>query len=229
MKDYSHPPVVSYEEWQSAREKLLLKEKEATHARDALNAERRRLPMYPITKDYSFDGPTGKASLTDLFEGRTQLIVYHFMFEEAWEEGCKGCSMVVDNMCHTSHLNARDVSVALVSLAPLPKIEPFKTRMGWTLPWYSSFESDFNKDFQVTTDEGETFGVSVFLRSEGKIYRTYFTNGRGTEYLGSVYSYLDITPYGRQEDWENSPDGWPKGPRYEWWRHHDRYNDSSER
>lgn len=217
------PRVVSPAEWQVAHERLLVKEKEATRARDALNAERRRLPMVRVDKDYVFEGPDGKAGLLDLFDGRRQLIVYHFMFPPEWDEGCDGCSMLVDNMGHPAHLHARDTSRVLVSRAPLAKIEPFKERMGWTIPWYSSYGSDFNEDFGVTTDEGESFGLSVFLRDGDSVFRTYFTAGRGVEYLGSNWSYLDLTLLGRQEDWEDSPEGWPQTPRYEWWRHHDRY------
>jgi predicted dithiol-disulfide oxidoreductase (DUF899 family) len=218
------PPIVSQEEWEAAREAFLVKEKAATRARDALNAERRRLPMVEIGKAYELRGPAGPASLPDLFEGRRQLIVYHFMFGPEWEEGCDGCSMMVDNMGHPAHLHARDTSLALVSRAPLEKIEPFRERMGWTLPWYSSHGSDFNRDFGVTRGESESFGVSVLLRAGDRIFRTYFTNRRGVEHLGSSFSYLDLTPYGRQEDWEDSPPGWPQGPRYSWWRHHDRYD-----
>lgn len=217
------PRIVSRDEWLMARQELLAKEKEATQARDALNAERRRLPMVKIEKEYAFAGPGGKASLLDLFEGRRQLIIYHFMFDPDWDEGCDGCSMVVDNMGHPAPLHARDTSLALVSRAPLEKIEPFKERMGWTVPWYSSFGSDFNYDFGVTTDAGETFGLSVFLRDGDSIFHTYFTAGRGVEYLGSNWSYLDLTPLGRQEDWEDSPAGWPQTPPYGWMRHHDRY------
>jgi predicted dithiol-disulfide oxidoreductase (DUF899 family) len=217
------PKIVSRAEWNVAREKLLAKEKAATQARDALNAERRRLPMVKIDKDYVFEGPNGKARLLDLFEGRRQLIIYHFMFDPKWKEGCNGCSMMVDNMGHPAHLHARNTSRVLVSLAPLAKLVAFKKRMGWTEPWYSSFGSEFNKDFGVTTDEGEYFGISVFIRDGKDIYHTYSTDARGVEYLGSNFSYLDLTPYGRQEDWEDSPKGWPKGPRYTWWRHHDKY------
>jgi predicted dithiol-disulfide oxidoreductase (DUF899 family) len=183
-----------------------------------------RLPMVKIEKDYVFEGPIGKASLLDLFDGRRQLIIYHFMFDPKWKEGCVGCSMMVDKMGHSTHQHARDTSRVLVSRAPLAKIEPFKKRMGWTIPWYSSFGSDFNKDFGVTTDEGEMFGLSVFIRDGNDAYHTYFTDLRGVEYLGSNFSYLDLTPYGRQEDWEDSPKGWPKTPRYTWCRHHDRYS-----
>jgi predicted dithiol-disulfide oxidoreductase (DUF899 family) len=225
------PPVVSPAEWKVARENLLVKEKEAARARDALAAERRRLPMVPIDRDYSFEGPDGRASLLDLFSQRRQLIIYHFMFApdvHGWPSaGCSGCSMFVDNVGHLAHLDARDTSFALVSRAPLAQIEPFKKRMGWAVPWYSSAGSEFNADFAVTTDEGETFGLSVFLRDGDSVFRTYFTSARGVEALGSIWTFLDLTPLGRQETWEDSPDGWPQTPPYEWWRRHDEYEDES--
>jgi predicted dithiol-disulfide oxidoreductase (DUF899 family) len=225
------PPVVSPAEWKVARENLLVKEKEAARARDALAAERRRLPMVPIDRDYSFEGPDGRASLLDLFSQRRQLIIYHFMFApdvHGWPSaGCSGCSMFVDNVGHLAHLDARDTSFALVSRAPLAQIEPFKKRMGWAVPWYSSAGSEFNADFGVTTDEGETFGLSVFLRDGDSVFRTYFTSARGVEALGSIWTFLDLTPLGRQETWEDSPDGWPQTPPYEWWRRHDEYEDES--
>lgn len=230
------PKIVSRDEWRAAREELLAKEKAHTRAGDALAGERRRLPMVRVEKEYVFEGPDGEATLVDLFEGRRQLILYHFMFGPSQTEGCDGCSMVVDNMGHPAHLNARDITRVLVSRAPLARIEPFRKRMGWTIPWYSSYGSDFNPDFGVGPEQprpgeyqdGEMFGLSVFLRDGEDVYHTYFTDGRGVEALGSSFSYFDITPYGRQEDWEDSPEGWPKGPRYTWWRHHDRYDDERE-
>jgi predicted dithiol-disulfide oxidoreductase (DUF899 family) len=223
----SLPQVVPPAEWDAAREQLLAKEKEATRARDALAAERRRLPMVQIDKDYLFEGPAGKATLLDLFDGRRQLIVYHFMFApgvDGWPSaGCDGCSMVVDNVGHLAHLHARDTSLVLVSRAPLANIEPYRKRMGWTVPWYSSFASDFNVDFGVSTNEGETFGLSVFLRDGDRVYRTYFTSGRAVEALGSNWTFLDLTPLGRQETWEDSPAGWPQTAPYAWWRRHDEY------
>jgi predicted dithiol-disulfide oxidoreductase (DUF899 family) len=221
------PRVVSQAEWEAAREELLAKEKEATRARDALAAERRRQPMVRIDKDYVFEGPEGKASLFDLFDGRRQLILYHFMFApgvDGWPSaGCDGCSMVVDNIGHLAHLHARDTSLVLVSRAPLANIEAYRERMGWTVPWFSSHGTDFNADFGVTTDEGESFGLSVFLRDGDEVFRTYFTSGRGVEALGSNWTFLDLTPLGRQEDWEDSPEGYPQTPPYEWWRRHDEY------
>jgi predicted dithiol-disulfide oxidoreductase (DUF899 family) len=223
----SLPQIVSQAQWQRARDELLAEEKAATRARDALAARRRRLPMVKIDKDYVFEGTAGRAGLIDMFEGRRQLILYHVMFGPAWEEACEGCSMSVDNIGHLSHLHARDTSLVLVSRAPQTKLKPFKQRMGWTVPWYSSFGTDFNTDFGVTAGEDEHSGVSVFLRDGNSVYRTYFTSGRGDEMLGTVWSHLDLTPLGRQETWEDSPPGWPQTPPYDWWRHHDKYVQSA--
>jgi len=221
------PPVVSPAEWQAAHEALLAKEKAATRSRDALAAARRRLPMVRIEKDYVFEGPDGRVNLPGLFEGRRQLILYHFMFApgvEGWPEaGCPGCSFFVDQIGHLSHLHARDTSLALMSLAPLANILPYKERMGWTVPWFSSAGTDFNADFGLSTGTGETFGLNVFLRDGEAVYRTYFTSGRGVEALGPTWTFLDLTPFGRQETWEDSPEGWPQGAPYLWWRRHDEY------
>jgi predicted dithiol-disulfide oxidoreductase (DUF899 family) len=228
------PPVVPETEWQAAQEALRVEEKDATRARDALAAKRRRLPRVQIDKDYVFEGPEGTANLLDLFEGRRQLLLYHFMFGPNQDAGCDGCSMFVDQIGHLAHLHARDTSFALVSRAPITKIEAYRKRMGWTLPWYSSFESDFNVDFGVGPEEpkpdvyqdGETFGLSVFVRNGDSVYRTYFTTQRGVEALGSVWTFLDLTPLGRQEEWEDSPAGYPQTKPYEWWRRHDEYEDA---
>jgi predicted dithiol-disulfide oxidoreductase (DUF899 family) len=226
-KRSSFPAIVSTAEWKAARGKLLAKEKAATRARDALAAERRRLPTVRVEKDYRFDGPDGMVRLVDLFEGRRQLILYHFMFApgvEGWPSaGCSGCSMFVDQIGHPAHLHERDTSFALVSRAPLKNILRYRKRMGWSLPWFSSAGSDFNADFGVTTDAGETFGLSVLLREGDSVFRSYFTAGRGVEALGSVWTFLDLTPLGRQEQWEDSPAGWPQTTPYEWWRRHDEY------
>jgi predicted dithiol-disulfide oxidoreductase (DUF899 family) len=219
--------VVSPARWSAAHEALLAKEKEATRASDALAAERRRLPVMEVTKGYIFDGPGGVASLSDLFAGRRQLVLYHFMFApgvEGWPSaGCPGCSMFVDQVGDLAHFHARDTSFALVSRAPLANIERYRRRMGWSIPWFSSSGGDFNRDFGVTADRGETFGLSVFIRDGECVYRSYFTAGRGVEALGSVWSFLDLTPLGRQEEWEDSPSGYPQTPPYRWWRLHDEY------
>lgn len=217
------PPIVSPSEWQTARERLLTKEKELTRALDQLAAQRRRLPMVRVEKEYEFEGPDGAASLVDLFEGRRQLVLYSFMFGPGGTP-CTGCSSFVDNVGHLAHLQARDTSFVLVSRAPLAEIARFKLRMGWNVPWYSSFGSDFNYDFGVSTDDGETFGLSVFLRDETDVFRTYFTDARGVDRLRLDFNLLDLTPLGRQEEWEDSPDGWPQGPAYVWWRKHDEYD-----
>ncbi|HWE21548.1 MAG TPA: DUF899 domain-containing protein [Hyphomicrobiaceae bacterium] len=228
------PKVVSQVEWQAERDKLLVKEKEATRELDALAAERRTLPMVRIDKAYVFDGPKGRVELLDLFQGRRQLLLYHFMFGPTRSAGCPGCSWFVDQIGHLAHLNARDASFALVARAPLAKIERYRKRMGWTVPWVSSFGTDFNVDFGVGPEkpdpkehqDGEKFGLSVFLRDRGSVYRTYFTTQRGVERLGGVWTFLDLTPYGRQEIWEESPEGWPQSAPYEWWRRHDEYESS---
>jgi predicted dithiol-disulfide oxidoreductase (DUF899 family) len=200
------PPVVSRDEWQAARNDLLIKEKAATRARDRLNADRRRLPMVEVTKEYVFEGPDGRATLPDLFEGRMQLVVYHFMFAPEWDAGCRSCSSFLDQIGHLAHLNARGTTFAAVSRAPYAQIVPFKERMGWTVPWYSSAGSDFNVDFEATREDGEYPGISVFLRDEGRVFHTYSTYARGMDGLGSTTSFLDLTALGRQEDWEE-----PKG------------------
>jgi predicted dithiol-disulfide oxidoreductase (DUF899 family) len=216
------PPIVSTTEWQAARDRLLAKEKEATRALDALAAERRRLPMVRIDKEYVFEGPGGKATLDDLFDGHRQLVVYHFMFGPG-SDPCTGCSSFTDNIPDLSHLHARDTTLALISRAPLSEIRPFQQRMGWTVPWYSSFGSDFNDDLGLTIDGGEVFGLSVFLRDGAAVYRTYFTNARGVDRLRMDFNLLDLTPFGRQETWEDSPGGWPQTSPYVWWRKHDEY------
>lgn len=223
----ARPQVVSQAQWQQAHSELLAKEKAATQAHDALAAERRRQPMMRLDKTYVFDAATAKVNLLELFEGRDQLILYHFMFAPGvggWPEaGCPGCSFFLDQVGNLAHLHARATSFAVVSRAPIANIERYQKRMGWRLPWYSSSGNDFNRDFGLSTDTGETHGLSVFLHDSGSIYRSYFTGARGIEALGSTWSLLDLTPYGRQETWEDSPEGWPQTPPYQWWRRHDEY------
>jgi predicted dithiol-disulfide oxidoreductase (DUF899 family) len=218
------PPVVSRQEWDAAREEMLVKEKELTHARDALAAERRRMPWVAVDKEYEFDGPLGKASLLDLFDGRRQLIVYRFFFEpgvDGWpERGCRGCSFVADQVANLAHLNARDTTLAFVSRAPQADIERWKARMGWEIPWFT-ITDDFDADFGVD----EWHGTNVFFRDGDSVFRTYFVNNRGDEAMGSTWSYLDITALGRQEQWEDSPKGYPQTPPYEWWNLHDQYGE----
>jgi predicted dithiol-disulfide oxidoreductase (DUF899 family) len=214
----SLPQVVSAAQWQAARDELLVKEKELTRAADTVNAQRRRLPMVAFEKEYVFDGPDGKLSLPELFDGRRQLIVYHFMMQAGSDHRCPGCSMVLDNIGHLAHLHARDTTLVVTCPAPLAQIESYKERMGWTVPWVSPYGNDFTDDCGV----GEGFGVSVFLREGNDVYRTYFTTGRGGDQLIGTLRFLDLTPFGRQEAWEESGRG-TNGPS-EWWRVHDSYD-----
>ena len=218
------PPTVPAEEWKAAREQLLVKEKELTRARDALAAERRRMPRMAVDGEYRFEGPDGPVSLLDMFEGRSQLIVYRFFFEpgvHGWPEGgCPGCSMVADQVAHPAHLHARDTTLAFVSRAPQEDIARWKARMGWELiPWYTVTD-DFDADFDV----GEWHGTNVFLRDGDEILRTYYVDKRGDEVMGGTWSYLDITALGRQEIWEDSPEGYPQTQPYVWWNRHDEYD-----
>jgi predicted dithiol-disulfide oxidoreductase (DUF899 family) len=218
------PPVVSAEEWKNAREELLVKEKELTRARDALAAERRRMPRLAVTQEYSFEGPDGAASLLDLFAGRRQLIVYRFFYDpdvKGWpEKGCPGCSMVADQVAHVAHLNARDTTLAFASRAPQENIAQLKERMGWEMPWYTITDS-----FDTDHDVREWHGTNAFYRDdEDRIFRTHFIDGRGDETMGGTWAYLDITALGRQEEWEDSPEGYPQTPPYTWWNRHDEYD-----
>jgi predicted dithiol-disulfide oxidoreductase (DUF899 family) len=219
--------IVSRDEWLAAREKLLAREKQLTRERDALAAERRRMPWLAVEKLYEFDGPRGKVSLLDLFEGRRQLIVYRAFFEPGvygWpDHACKGCSFGADQVSHLSHLNARDTTLVYASRAPQADIERLKARMGWKMPWYTitdSFDADFGVD--------EWHGHNAFIRDGNgdgdKVFRTYFINQRGDEAMGSTWSYLDMTALGRQETWEDSPEGYPQTPPYNWWNWHDEYD-----
>jgi predicted dithiol-disulfide oxidoreductase (DUF899 family) len=217
------PPIVSAQEWNAARKELLVKEKASTRARDALAAERRRMPWTRVEKSYLFEGPEGKASLSDLFAGRRQLIIYRAFFEPGvygWpDHACRGCSMGADQVADVEHLNARDTTLIFASPAPQADIVRLKERMGWKMPWYTITDS-FDQDFGVH----EWHGTNVFFRVGDDVYRTYFVNNRGDEALGSTWSYLDITPLGRQEAWEDSPDGYPQTPAYQWWNWHDAYD-----
>jgi predicted dithiol-disulfide oxidoreductase (DUF899 family) len=217
------PPIVSADEWTAARDKLLVKEKELFKARDALAAERRRMPWVEVEKDYEFDGPDGKVSLLDLFAGRRQLIVYRAFFEPGvagWpEHACVGCSFVADQVAHPAHLNARDTTLAFVSRAPQDDIKRQKERMGWQLiPWYTVTD-DFDLDHGVH----EWHGTNAFIHHDDRIFRTYFIDARGDEPMGGTWAYLDITALGRQEEWEDSPDGYPQTKPYYWWNWHDEY------
>ncbi len=216
------PPTVSPQEWEAARQRLLVKEKAQTRARDALAAERRRMPWTPVDASYAFEGPDGPATLLDLFAGRRQLIVYRAFYEPGvfgWpDHACRGCSMVADQVAHLAHLNARDTTLVFVSRAPQPDIARLKARMGWDMPWYT-IRDGFDADFDVA----EWHGTNVFVRDGDRVYRTYFVNNRGDEQMGGTWNYLDITPLGRQEVWEDSPAGYPQTPTYKWWNWHDSY------
>jgi|SRR2546426_6689972 len=230
--------IVSREEWLVARKEHLAKEKELTRLRDQLSRERRNLPWVRLDKKYVFDGPKGKESLSDLFEGRSQLVVYHFMFHPSWEEGCKSCSFWADNFNGIIvHLNHRDVTTVAISKAPLAKLEAFKKRMGWSFKWVSSFDTDFNRDYHVSftpeeMERGEMYynydthrfpseeaaGISVFYRDEQQnIFHTYSCYARGLDMLNGAYHYLDLVPKGRDED--------SFSYHMAWLRHHDKYED----
>jgi len=217
------PPIVSAQEWESARQRLLVTEKELTRARDALAAQRRRMPWLAVEKDYLFEGPDGKKSLLELFEGRRQLVLYRAFFEPGvygWpDHACRGCSMMADQVAHVAHLHARDTTFAYASRAPQPDIARLKERMGWAHPWYT-ITDDFDVDFGVD----EWHGTNAFIRDGDRVFRTYFVNARGDEALGSTWSYLDLTALGRQEQWEDSPEGYPQTAPYEWWDWHDGYS-----
>ena len=216
------PKIVSPQAWEAAREELLVKEKALTRARDALAAERRRMPWLPVEKEYAFDGPEGRVSLRDLFGGRRQLIVYRAFLEpgvHGWpEHACVGCSLVADQVADVAHLNARDTTLVFASRAPQPDIARVKERMGWSMPWYTMTDG-FDADFGVD----QWHGTNAFIRDGDQVYRTYFINNRGDEAMGSTWSYLDITALGRQETWEDSPEGCPQAPPYTWWNWHDEY------
>jgi len=234
-----HNRIVSRDEWLAARKQHLIKEKELTRLRDQLSAERRELPWVKVEKPYVFDGPDGKETLADLFAGRSQLIVYHFMFAPGWEEGCRSCSFLADHIDGSvMHLAHRDVTLLAVSRAPLPQLAAFKKRMGWRFKWVSSYGNDFNSDYHVSftkddiakgqtyynyevrasPSEGEAPGTSVFYQDEtGNIFHTYSSYARGGDMLIGAYNYLDLVPKGRDED--------ALAFTMAWVRHHDRYGD----
>jgi predicted dithiol-disulfide oxidoreductase (DUF899 family) len=218
----NRPRVVSAEEWQAARDALLVKEKEYTRALDALAAERRRLPMVQLdTEKYEFTAPDGRpASLIDLFAGQQQLLIYHFMLEPGEDYVCGGCATLTDNFDNQSqpHLNARHTRLILMARAPQSEIDVLRRRFGWKVPWYSSYGTDFNDDMGLSY-----FGLSVLLRDRDEVFRTYFTTARGVDRLRLDFNLLDLTPYGRQEEWEDSPEGWPQSPTMTWLRLRDEY------
>ncbi|MGH2955946.1 MAG: DUF899 domain-containing protein, partial [Solirubrobacterales bacterium] len=220
-------------EWKAAREKLLATETEHTRARHALAAERRRMPWWAVEKDYRFAGPNGPASLLDLFEGRRQLIVYRFYYGPevtTYAEGgafperaCVGCSFLADQVSNLAHINARDTTLAYVSRAPQAEIHGLKEHMGWEqIPWYT-ITDDFDADFDVD----EWHGHNAFIRDGDRVFRTYFIDSRGDEAIGTTWSYMDMTPLGRQEEWEDSPEGYPQTAPYGWWNYHDAYGDDT--
>jgi predicted dithiol-disulfide oxidoreductase (DUF899 family) len=226
-----HPPIVSEAEWLAERLRLLSDEKELTRQKDRVNAQRRRLPMVKVIKQYEFEGPEGKVSLLDLFQGKRQLIVHHFMFGPDWEAGCPGCTGHINAIGSLSTLDKRDTRYVIVSRAKIEKLEAYKKLKGWSYPWYSANEGDFNFDFNVSfdegvkdaeynfaprgrEDEGEGPGMSVFFRMGDDVYHTYSVYARGLEGITDSYDFLDLTPYGRQEDFEKSPSGWPQSPTY---------------
>ena len=237
MPTTPYPNVADRSEWLAARKKLLVREREVTHLRDAVNADRRRMPMVKVEKDYRFQTVDGERRLVDLFEGRAQLIVHHFMWIDRAGEGCPGCSMLVDTVGDLAHLNAANTTLAFVSRAPIAQLEAFRKRMGWTIPLISSAGTDFNVDFHVTLDHargattynfrdvrelggsiatytGDLPGESVFLRDGDDVYHTYSTYARGTENSSNIFGFLDFTPLGRQDGRDVQP----------WARLHDRYD-----
>jgi predicted dithiol-disulfide oxidoreductase (DUF899 family) len=242
------PRTVTRDEWLAARKALLSEEKELTHHRDRVNEMRRQLPMVEVDEPYKFEGSDGSSTLVDLFDGRDQLLVYHFMFDPSWDEGCPACSFLVDGIGDVSHLHARDTSLVLVSRAPYDKLARYRARMGWTVPWFSSYGSKFNYDFHVTIDadvapveynyrdaahleadnvewrgwSGEQPGISAFLRHGDGVFHTYSSYARGGDLLISTYNWLDLTARGRQEDWERPP-GRSDGPMMHWLHRHDQY------
>jgi len=220
----AHPPIVDRERWTQARNALLPLEKAETHLRDAVAAQRRRLPMTEVD-NYAFTGPDGPLNFLDLFAGRSQLIVHHFMFEPAWEHGCAFCSDDADNAVpHLAHFGPYDISFVRISRAPVEKLTAYSARMGWTVPWVSAQDCTFNQDWGWTRPGGgEVSGFSVYLQLDGKPYLTYRTEARGVEPMSSIAGHLDLTPYGRQESWQDVPPGWPQDDTFTKIKRHDEY------
>lgn len=219
--------IVSPAEWRKARAAMTAKEKAHMRRGDALAAARRRMPWLRVDTDYFFEGTQGRVKLLDLFEGRTQLILYHFMFGpkvDGWPEfGCVGCSFVADQICHLDHIHARDITFAMTSAAPFADIVRMRAKMGWDrLPWYSGSE-EFNAECDVADRLGNSFGMNVFYRDGSDVYRTHFVARRGIEAFGTAWSFHDVTPLGRQEKWQDAPAGSPQGAPYVWWRRHGQY------
>jgi predicted dithiol-disulfide oxidoreductase (DUF899 family) len=218
------PPIVTPHEWDAAHRQLLAKEKALMRARDAVAAERRRMPWQELEKTYRFEGPAGPATLLDLFDGRRQLILYRAFYEPGvagWpEHGCVGCSFMADHVPHLAHLNARDTTLAYASRAPQADIQRLKARMGWEhIPWYTMTDA-----FDVDLGVDEWHGHNAFIHDGDRVFRTYFSSGRGDEVTATTWTYLDMTALGRQEEWEDSPDGYPQTPPYTWWKWHDAYD-----
>jgi predicted dithiol-disulfide oxidoreductase (DUF899 family) len=216
------PPIVSAQDWDAALQQMRDKEKEVMRASDALAAQRRRMPWLEVEKEYTFEGPDGKLSLLDLFDGRRQLIVYRAFIETGtgdWpEHGCTGCSLMADHVPNLAHLNARNTTFVYVSRASQADLERMKAKMGWRHPWYTMTD-DFDEDFGVK----DWHGTNMFIRDGDRVFRTYFINGRGDEVFVNTWNFLDMTALGRQENWEESPEGYPQTPPYEWWSWHDTY------
>jgi predicted dithiol-disulfide oxidoreductase (DUF899 family) len=212
------PQIVDAVTWRDAHDALLAEEKELTRRATALAARRRRQPMLEITSGHEFDGPAGRVGLPDLFEGRGQLLLYHFWFPPDGEP-CTGCSMFADQVPELAHLHARDTTFAFVSTAPPDRIAAYRERMGWDVPWYTVVGDAFQRERGTT----EYFSLDVLLRDGDRVFLTHEVRARGVESLGSVWTFLDLTPNGRREDWEDTPPGRPQEPTYSWWRKHDEY------
>ena len=224
LPDSALPPVVSKDEWDAAREALLVEEKEMTRAWAALAAERRRMPMVRVDEDYRFEGPDGEVGLLDLFEGRRQLVVYRAFFEPGvgdWpDSGCPGCSFFADHVPNLAHVHARDTTFVFASPADQARIAAYQKRMDWHFPWFTLVGGDFARDFDVA----EYFAMNVFIRNDAdEIFLTYRMRDRGSEWFTPTWAILDMTPLGRQEEWEDTPEGRPQTPPYQWWRLHDEY------